>query len=308
MRRMSLPARRVIATSMRSCKACCWKGRHRERGRSSPEHLDHRHDGGVQDGHLALGIAAAHPCALAVPRCLPDAGQHRRVDPSCARPRLSRRVGYPHAPQSVPRNRRSHLSPSLRNCGNRASFDESLAICRLERYVGDLALAEGWTFETAPVERTEHIAVVGGGPSGLSAAFHLRQLGYAVTLIESAAELGGLMRYGIPPYRLARSVLDAEIDRIVALGIDVRCGAALATPAEFERLRAEYDAVYLAIGARRQKRLPQLDYTRPWVMEGADYLARANGGAPPALGRPVFTADRKAAYIKAPMPGRHGIN
>ncbi|MDH4259620.1 MAG: FAD-dependent oxidoreductase, partial [Gammaproteobacteria bacterium] len=170
---------------------------------------------------------------------------------------------------------------------NRASFDESLAICRLERYVGDLALAEGWTFAAVPVERTERIAVVGGGPSGLSAAFHLRRRGYAVTLIESAAELGGLMRYGIPPYRLARSVLDGEIDRIIALGIDARCGAALATPADFERLRAEYDAVYLAIGARRQKRLPQLDYTRPWVMEGADYLARANGGAPPALGRHV---------------------
>ncbi len=170
---------------------------------------------------------------------------------------------------------------------NRASFDESLAICRLERFVGDLALAQGWTFAPAAVERTERVAVVGGGPSGLSAAFHLRRCGYAVTLIESAAELGGLMRYGIPPYRLARAVLDGEIARIVALGIDVRRGAALATAADFERLRAEYDAVYLAIGASRHKRLPQLDYTRPWVMEGAVYLARANAGAPPALGRHI---------------------
>jgi NADPH-dependent glutamate synthase beta subunit-like oxidoreductase len=170
---------------------------------------------------------------------------------------------------------------------NRASFDESLAICRLERFVGDQALAEGWFFARPPVERQERVAVVGGGPSGLSAAFHLRRFGYAVTLIESAPKLGGLMRYGIPPYRLPRPILDGEIARIVALGIDVRCGVALNDHADFERLRVDYDAVYLAIGARRQKRLPQLDYARPWVMEGADYLARANAGDPPALGRHV---------------------
>ena len=187
---------------------------------------------------------------------------------------------------------------------NRASFDEPLAICRLERYVGDLALAQGWSFAMAPVERPERIAVVGGGPSGLSAAFHLRRLGYAVTLIESAPELGGLMRYGIPPYRLARSVLDGEIARIVAMGIEVRCGVTLSDGADFERLRAEYDAVYLAIGARRQKRLPQLDYARPWVMEGADYLARANAGAPPALGRHLVVIGGGSAALDVARSAR----
>jgi len=187
---------------------------------------------------------------------------------------------------------------------NRASFDESLAICRLERYVGDLALTEGWSFAAAPVERKERVAVVGGGPSGLSAAFHLSRRGYAVTLIESAPELGGLMRYGIPSYRLARSVLDGEIARIVALGIDVRCGTTLATRADFELLRAEYDAVYLAIGASRQKHLPQLDYTRPWVMEGADYLARANAGTPPVLGRRVVVIGGGSAAFDAARSAR----
>jgi len=187
---------------------------------------------------------------------------------------------------------------------NRAGLDGSLAICRLERHVGDQALAEGWTF--APIEalRKERIAVVGGGPSGLAAAFHLRRLGYAVTLFESRPELGGLMRYGIPSYRLARSVLDGEIARIVALGIDVRCGASMETSEDFERLRAEFDAVYLAIGARCQKRLPRLDYARTWVMDGADYLARANAGAPPALGKRVVVIGGGSAALDVARSAR----
>ncbi len=189
---------------------------------------------------------------------------------------------------------------------NRASYDGSLAICRLERYVGDRALAEDWAFAPIEVRRKERIAVVGGGPSGLSAAFHLRRRGYAVTVFESRPELGGLMRYGIPSYRLARSVLDGEIARIVALGIDVRCGESMDTPEDFERLRAEFDAVYLAIGARCPKRLPRLDYTQPWVMDGADYLARVNAGAAPALGRRVVVIGAGSAAIDVARSARRG--
>ena len=187
---------------------------------------------------------------------------------------------------------------------NRADFDGSVAICRLERHVGDTALAEGWTFAPIAAPRKERIAVVGGGPSGLSAAFHLRRSGYAVTLFESRPQLGGLMRYGIPSYRLARSVLDGEIARIVALGIDIRCGESMETPEDFERLRTGFDAVYLAIGARRQKRLPRLDYTRPWVMDGADYLARANTGAAPALGKRVVVIGGGSAAIDVARSAR----
>jgi NADPH-dependent glutamate synthase beta subunit-like oxidoreductase len=187
---------------------------------------------------------------------------------------------------------------------NRVGYDASLAICRLERYVGDRALAEGWGFAPGEVSRPERVAVVGGGPSGLAAAFHLRRLGYAVTLFESRAELGGLMRYGIPSYRLARSVLDGEIARIVALGVDVRCGEALETPEDFARLRAAFDAVYLAVGARCQKRLPRLDYSKPWVLDGADYLARANAGAAPPLGRRVVVIGGGSAAIDVARSAR----
>ena len=187
---------------------------------------------------------------------------------------------------------------------NRAGFDESLAICKLERFVGDRALAEAWSFAPPAEERNERIAVVGGGPSGLSAAFQLRRRGYRVTLCESQPELGGLMRYGIPPYRLARSVLDGEIDRIVALGVEVRCGEPLATAADFERLRAGFDALYLATGARRQKRLPQLDYAQPWVMDGAEYLARTSMGEQPALGRRVVVIGGGSAALDVARSAR----
>ncbi len=168
---------------------------------------------------------------------------------------------------------------------NRGGYDAPISICRLERFIGDLALAQGWRHPEVPVTRKERIAVVGGGPSGLSAAYQLRRRGYAVTIFEAQPQLGGLLRDGIPPYRLPRSVLEGEIRRILESGIEARTGAALATAQELERLRAEFDAVYLAMGARRQKRLPGLDYAQPWVMDGADYLAQANAGAAPALGR-----------------------
>jgi NADPH-dependent glutamate synthase beta subunit-like oxidoreductase len=180
---------------------------------------------------------------------------------------------------------------------NRAGYDESLAICRLERYVGDRALAEGWAFTLPASERPQRIAIVGGGPSGLSAAYHLRRRGYRVTIFEARAELGGLMRYGIPSYRLPRPVLDGEIARVVALGVDVRTSATLRTPAAFEGLREEFDALYVAIGAHCQKRLPRLDYTKPWVLDGADYLARSSGGQVPALGKRVVVIGGGSAAI-----------
>jgi NADPH-dependent glutamate synthase beta subunit-like oxidoreductase/Pyruvate/2-oxoacid:ferredoxin oxidoreductase delta subunit len=183
-------------------------------------------------------------------------------------------------------------------------LDGSVAICRLERYVGDRALEQRWAFAPVAISREERIAIVGAGPSGLSAAFHLRRSGYAVSLFESRSQLGGLMRYGIPSYRLARRVLDEEIARVVALGIDVRCSESIDKPENFERLRAEFDAVYLAIGARCQKRLPRLDYTKPWVMDGADYLTRANAGVATAFGDRVVVIGGGSAALDVARSAR----
>jgi NADPH-dependent glutamate synthase beta subunit-like oxidoreductase len=187
---------------------------------------------------------------------------------------------------------------------NRGSYDAPLAICALERYVGDRALAEGWRFAPAPVSRQERVAIVGGGPSGLSAAYQLRRRGYAVTIFEAQPELGGLLRDGIPPYRLPRAVLDGEIARVLEMGIEVRCGVTLATARRLGRLRMEFDALYLAMGARRQKRLAQLDYAAAWVMDGAVYLLKANSGAPPVLGRRLAVIGGGSAAIDVARSAR----
>ncbi len=155
---------------------------------------------------------------------------------------------------------------------NRAEHDETVGICSLERFVGDTAIAEGWGF-TPGEDRRQSVAIIGGGPAGLSAAYQLRKYGIQVSLYEAKDNLGGLMRYGIPSYRLGRDVLNQEIDRIVSMGLDLHLGAEVMDQVALASLRKTHDAIFLATGASLPKRVPTLDYEQSWVVDSVDFLA-----------------------------------
>ncbi len=187
---------------------------------------------------------------------------------------------------------------------NRQHHDAAVNICALERHAGDAALAAGWALPRAATEHAKRVAIVGGGPAGLSAAYQLRRRGVQVTLFEAQPLLGGLMRYGIPDYRLDKAVLDGEIARIIDLGVDVRCGQDVGSADALAALRASHDAVFLATGAASPKRLPGLDDSQPWVVDSARFLAAANAGEPVECGVRVVVIGGGSAALDVARTAR----
>jgi 2-oxoacid:acceptor oxidoreductase delta subunit (pyruvate/2-ketoisovalerate family) len=169
---------------------------------------------------------------------------------------------------------------------NRAQVDEAVGINAVERFLGDLAIERGWQLAPPGPDTAKRVLVVGAGPGGLSATYHLRRLGHQVRLVDSAAQLGGMMRYGIPAYRLPRSVLDAEIARIVAMGVEVELNHNV-SDIERERDEGGFDAVFLAVGAQLGRRvsIPAGDSAR--VIDAVSFLHQVADDDAPMLGRRV---------------------
>jgi formate dehydrogenase beta subunit len=135
---------------------------------------------------------------------------------------------------------------------NRAQYDEAIAIHDVERFLGDQALKEGWTYPvSAPPASAPQVAVVGAGPAGCSAAYHLIRHGYQARLFDALPEAGGLLRTALPSYRLPRDILDREIERLLASGIQFSPGHRLGRDFSLDELRADYRAVFLAPGTQR---------------------------------------------------------
>jgi NADPH-dependent glutamate synthase beta subunit-like oxidoreductase len=184
---------------------------------------------------------------------------------------------------------------------NRAVLEAAVGINGLEHFLGDAALEHGWALPAPGAPQNRRVAVVGGGPSGLSCAYHLRRLGYCVTVFESRSQLGGLLRYGIPEYRLARAVVEGEIRRILDLGVEVRLDTPVADAAALERLQRDYDAVFLATGAQRARRLPDLEETAgaAGVIDGLEYLRRCTEGVACDIGERVVVIGGGSAAMDA---------
>src|SRR6185437_1372713 len=172
------------------------------------------------------------------------------------------------------------------NACNRASLDSPVSIHAVERFLGDMALDLGWSFDRPAVRTGKRILVIGGGPSGLSAAYHLARRGHEVEVRDAGAQMGGMMRYGIPAYRLPRDVLDCEIARIADLGVRMTCGHQTCD-LDAERRDGGFDAVFVAVGAHLSKRvdIPARDASR--IVDAVSFLRDVASGERPAIGRHV---------------------
>jgi heterodisulfide reductase subunit A len=162
---------------------------------------------------------------------------------------------------------------------NRNETDGAVSINKIERFVGDWALEKGLKPKKLIDEtRSEKIAVVGSGPGGLSAAYHLALRGYPVTVFEAFPKSGGMLRYGIPEYRLPHDILDAEINRILDLGVDLKLNTVVGKDVSLDDLRKDFKAIFVAIGAHKgiQMRIEGEDADN--VFTGTEFLHRMNTG------------------------------
>lgn len=172
-------------------------------------------------------------------------------------------------------------APCEEGC-NRNDVDDFVGINAIEQYIGDTAIEQGFQFAAPAALTGKRVAIIGGGPAGMSAAYQLRRMGHASTIFERLPELGGMFRYGIPGYRIPRDKLGAEIDRILALGdIEVRCHTVVGDDADVsvEQLEQDYDAILWAVGCWNGRGLfvEKFDET-PNCVSAVDFLEAFNLG------------------------------
>ena len=169
---------------------------------------------------------------------------------------------------------------------NRKELDGEVSIHAVERYLGDLAIEQGWQFVPPRRSSGRRVLVIGAGPSGLSAAYQLALLGHEVEIRDGAPQPGGMMRYGIPEYRLPRDVLDAEIARVANLGVTMITDHMISDLLQ-EQVEGRFDSVFVAIGAHLSRRvdIPAMDASR--IVDAVSFLRDVASGARPEIGSKV---------------------
>jgi NADPH-dependent glutamate synthase beta subunit-like oxidoreductase len=175
--------------------------------------------------------------------------------------------------------------PCESNC-NRAKLDSAISIHAVERFLGDMASEQGWQPEYDAEPSGKRVLIIGAGPSGLSAAYHLARLGHSVEIHEAGPLAGGMMHFGIPAYRLPRADLDKEIKRIEDMGVKIVLNHKVEDVAA-EKEAGNFDAVFIAIGAHLSKRvdIPARDASK--MLDAVSFLRSVEMGEAPKLGRRV---------------------
>lgn len=169
---------------------------------------------------------------------------------------------------------------------NRGFVDSPVGIHAVERYLGDMAITEGWKFPVNKTASGKRVLIIGAGPSGLSAAYHLVRLGHDVCILEAGPLAGGMMNFGIPAYRLPRNILRAEIKRIEDMGVTIKLNHKV-TDVIAEKTEGDFDAVFIAIGAHIGKKtdIPARDASK--ILDAVTFLKDVELGLTPKIGRRV---------------------
>ncbi len=169
---------------------------------------------------------------------------------------------------------------------NRSYVDTPVSIHAIERFLGDKAIEEGWAFPSPRIKTGKRVLVIGAGPSGLSAAYHLARIGHEVEIFEAGPLAGGMMNFGIPAYRLPRNILWAEIMRIEEMGVKIKLNYKVEDVIA-EKEKGNFDAVFIAIGAHIGKKtgIPARDASK--ILDAVSFLREVELGRQPQIGRRV---------------------
>jgi NADPH-dependent glutamate synthase beta subunit-like oxidoreductase/Pyruvate/2-oxoacid:ferredoxin oxidoreductase delta subunit len=170
---------------------------------------------------------------------------------------------------------------------NRNQVDDFVGINSVEHFVGDYAIANKLTLPQAGASTGKKVALIGGGPASMSAAYQLRLKGHSCTIFDEHAMLGGMMRYGIPGFRTPRDVLDAEIQRILDLGVEVRLNTRVGTDVTLAQLEQDFDAIFLGLGAQAGRNLPVPGFDSPNCVNAMAFLRAFNDGRLQHVGKRV---------------------